>query len=239
MEVFSNDVFFSSRHCSPDIAAALRLTCRHFAHSTKLRLALLRGHPYFAAWFAVPDGHSSRLPMLCSEDDWKRAVEEMNALRVAFRNRVHLHDFAMMEEDEGGGAVVLGNGPMSTVELARHVATGCFVALKSYSKHIVAKNDKVQEVMAEKRALEALDYHPLVLRLFATFQTDKLLFFVLELCPGGDLVDVVRRHPDGRLPVESGCWPILKQLVDVLSYIHAKGIMHRDVRLFKFGCCVR
>lgn len=51
--------------------------------------------------------------------------------------------------------------------------------------------------------------------------------FVLELASGGELYDLIRSF--GKLP-EPLAAHIAAELADVLSYIHARGIVHRDVK---------
>jgi serine/threonine protein kinase len=104
-----------------------------------------------------------------------------------------------------------------------------YVALKSYSKQALVKHQKVEEAMNEKLALQRLQGHPLIIGLLATFQTDDSLFFVLEYCPFGDLVDVVRRHEAQRLPLPQ-CWQIVRELLNVVAYIHRHQVLHRDIK---------
>lgn len=149
-------------------------------------------------------------------------MHRMMGLRASFGPQVIGRHFEFLGQK-------LGDGPMSTVELCRHKASQCFVALKSYSKAALVRHEKVDEAFSEKKALMQLDGHPLVLVLLATFQTEALLYFVLEFCPGGDLVDAMRREPGGRFSI-ARCWQTMKELFEVMDFIHAKGIAHRDIK---------
>jgi len=65
-------------------------------------------------------------------------------------------------------------------------------------------------------------------RLFDSFETNQHIVFVMELCAGGDLLNYVRKR---RKLKEEVAKYVLKQVVDGLAYCHAKGIVHRDIKL--------
>ena len=64
--------------------------------------------------------------------------------------------------------------------------------------------------------------------LYETFETEKHLVFVTELCSGGDLLSYVRRR---RKLSEEMSKIIFKQILLGLQHIHSKGILHRDIKL--------
>ena len=71
----------------------------------------------------------------------------------------------------------------------RHVdgdGDGCF-ALKAMSKQHLVKRKQTVHVRAERDALRALDACPFVCGLRETFQDSSRLYFLLELCKGGEL----------------------------------------------------
>lgn len=118
---------------------------------------------------------------------------------------------------------------MSVIELHRlRAVPDLHVAIKQYSKETLIKNQKAEEAMMEKECLSRLQ-HPLVIRLFQTYQSVDSLFFVLEFCPFGDLVDVVRRSENKRLALPE-CFRVSKQIVAVVQFLHANGYTHRDVK---------
>lgn len=50
----------------------------------------------------------------------------------------------------------------------------------------------------------------------------------MELCGGGDLLNYVRKR---RKLKEEVAQYVFRQVVDGLEYCHAKGIVHRDIKL--------
>jgi len=71
-------------------------------------------------------------------------------------------------------------------------------------------------------------HHPHVVQMKAIFDTEETLFIVMELMLGGELYEeIVRRKSFS----EKDASIIMKQLFSALSYLHKKGIVHRDLKL--------
>ena len=70
--------------------------------------------------------------------------------------------------------------------------------------------------------------HQSVIRLFETFETDKHILFVIELCTGGDLLNYVRKRRKLKEPVAKHAF---KQILEGLFHCHSKSILHRDIKL--------
>ncbi|CAD6267107.1 unnamed protein product [Miscanthus lutarioriparius] len=83
-------------------------------------------------------------------------------------------------------------------------------------------------VLREVTAMRRL-HHPNVLRLHEVLATRARIYLVMELAPGGDLLSRLAALPRRRLP-EHTARRIFVQLVAVLSYYHARGVAHRDIK---------
>lgn len=70
--------------------------------------------------------------------------------------------------------------------------------------------------------------HKSVVKLFETFETEKHYLFVMGLCAGGDLLSYVRKR---RKLSENVAKCLFKQITEGIAYIHAKNIVHRDIKL--------
>ncbi len=124
----------------------------------------------------------------------------------------------------------LGSGGMATVHKARDERLDRDVAVK-----ILLPNHAGDPVLAgrferEARSLAAAA-HPGVVAVFDVDPGDPAAgvepFFVMELCQGGSLAD---RLAGGRRLAPDDLIPILISVTDGLAGLHARGVVHRDVK---------
>ena len=121
----------------------------------------------------------------------------------------------------------LGEGSYSTVMAATDRRTNREYAMKVLSKHHIIKEKKVKYVTIEKDALNRLTDHPGVVRLYYTFQDQRSLYYVLDLCTGGELLGVLKRMTT--FDVE--CTRFYgAQILDTIDFMHARGVIHRDLK---------
>ncbi|KAE8902115.1 hypothetical protein PF010_g21883 [Phytophthora fragariae] len=99
---------------------------------------------------------------------------------------------------------VLGRGTFGTVQLARHLDTGATVAVKTLARHLIHELQQERNVMREQSVHLTLA-HPFIAKLYATFQDQDALYFVLEFCPGGEIYSLVYTHDDGHLEESEDC----------------------------------
>jgi serine/threonine protein kinase len=64
-------------------------------------------------------------------------------------------------------------------------------------------------------------------KLLETFDTDKHHLIVMELCPGGDLLNYVRKR---RKLSEKYAKFVFKQIMEGIAYLHDNGVVHRDIK---------
>jgi serine/threonine protein kinase len=124
----------------------------------------------------------------------------------------------------------LGSGGMATVHRARDERLGRDVAVK-----ILLANHAGDPVLAtrferEARSLAAAA-HPGVVAVFDVDPGDPAAgiepFFVMELCSGGSLAD---RLAGGNRLAPDDLVPMLMSIADGLAGLHARGVVHRDVK---------
>lgn len=122
----------------------------------------------------------------------------------------------------------VGRGGMAAILEVEHTRTGERRAIKMMLPG--AKGDEIASRMkSEFRALSRLS-HPNVLRVFEAGVHGDRPYFIMELLEGRalrDLVETWRELP----PTERArqAEQILIQIARALEYIHARGIVHRDV----------
>jgi NIMA (never in mitosis gene a)-related kinase len=85
-----------------------------------------------------------------------------------------------------------------------------------------------QDAINEVNILASLN-HPYIVKYYDSFIENKTLHIVMEFCDKGDLCGVIRAQM-GRLLPEAKIWKFLIQMCLGLEYIHAKRILHRDIK---------
>jgi serine/threonine protein kinase len=95
-------------------------------------------------------------------------------------------------------------------------------AMKSIHLSRIADETFVEELKNELAILKRLD-HPHIVRPIETFNHRNQLFIVMELCSGGDLYS---RDPY----TEEEAARIVDGILSAVSYMHNKGIVHRDLK---------
>ncbi|MFC4061742.1 serine/threonine-protein kinase, partial [Planomonospora corallina] len=122
---------------------------------------------------------------------------------------------------------VLGQGGFGIVYRARQLAVDREVALKVDNRVLLSERDR-RRFMREVTSAGALSGHPHVAHVYdAGVLADGRPYMVLELCPGGSLLD--RMRAEGRLaPAEVAGVGI--RIADALAAAHAAGVLHRDIK---------
>ncbi|VDM27057.1 unnamed protein product [Toxocara canis] len=119
----------------------------------------------------------------------------------------------------------LGAGNFSKVKLGVHVLTKEKVAVKIMEKSKM--DQKAQRLLTrEIQSMEIL-HHPNIIRLFECVETISRTFLVLEYAGGGELYAFVQER--GKLTENDGK-PLFAQIVSAVAHMHAKNIVHRDIK---------
>jgi hypothetical protein len=153
----------------------------------------------------------------------ERLMRDVLTLPHAKLQRIRLKD----PEQELDMLKTLGHGAMGTVWRVRHRATGVEYAVKQLE---VKRQPQVADVKAEIAVMRDLDFPHLVRYVDHVYvSSTKHMWIALELAERGSITTILdNREPRG-LP-ERGIAPVSLSIVRGLAYLHARGIMHRDVK---------
>ncbi|KAK0625998.1 kinase-like domain-containing protein [Immersiella caudata] len=176
----------------------------------------------------APNGsYGSDAPPLASSEEWKdRGAAVSLRKEVDAEGRTVIKSVKKGVRDFSFGRV-LGEGSYSTVYLATDRQTLREYAVKVLEKKHIIKEKKIKYVNIEKNTLNRLTEHPGIVRLYYTFQDETSLYYVLDLCNGGELLGVLKKT--GTFDVE--CTRFYgAQILDAMEYMHSRGVIHRDLK---------
>ncbi|UJR79576.1 Serine/threonine protein kinase [Sandaracinus amylolyticus] len=122
---------------------------------------------------------------------------------------------------------ILGRGGMGTVYAGVHAWTGRKVAVKLLKPALAEDPNVVRRFLREARAAAALRHPHVVDVLDMGQEDDGAVYLVLELLDGESLGGLLRRRK--RMTPEE-LLPIVLPVADALVDVHAKGLVHRDLK---------
>ncbi|KAJ5104511.1 hypothetical protein NUU61_001858 [Penicillium alfredii] len=125
----------------------------------------------------------------------------------------------------------LNHGSFGMVFLATDITTGQDVAIKCLTKPSSPDSwapqpvdDRFEELECHRR----LGYHPNLVNLIHSFETDAHIYLVLEYCANGDLYEAIRLN---RGPLETEhVRDFMMQLLSAVEFMHSNGLYHRDIK---------
>ncbi|CAK88776.1 unnamed protein product (macronuclear) [Paramecium tetraurelia] len=118
---------------------------------------------------------------------------------------------------------VIGSGTYGSVVKATLKGTKNQRAVKVIPKSKVKNPDRFKKEIDILRQLD----HPNIIKLYETFEDQRNVYLVMELCEGGELFD---RIMDKGYFSEAEAHEIFLQIMQALNYCHTNGICHRDLK---------
>lgn len=124
----------------------------------------------------------------------------------------------------------LNHGSFGMVFLATDIKTGQEVAIKCLTKpssndsSAAFADDRFEELECHRR----FRYHPNLVNLIHSFETEAHMYLVLEYCSNGDLYEAIRLN---RGPLETEhVRDFMLQLISAIDFMHSNGLYHRDIK---------
>ena len=119
----------------------------------------------------------------------------------------------------------LGSGGMATVYLAKDLRHTRSVAVKVLRPELTAALG-AERFLREVQITARLQ-HPHILTLIDSGAQDNLLYYVMPYVEGESLRDRLNREK--QLSIDEAV-QITREVADALSYAHAHGVVHRDIK---------
>mmetsp|Transcript_103700 Transcript_103700/g.274168 ORF Transcript_103700/g.274168 Transcript_103700/m.274168 type:complete len:618 (-) Transcript_103700:395-2248(-) len=175
----------------------------------------------FVSWVMADKKRKAGPPKAASPD----AIEKRGTIDLDYRvflpERFDVNINARFNLDK----LTLGEGGYGKVFVARDKeCDGRVVAVKKVTK--TGKADTNDSLHNEIRLMKELD-HPNICKLLGTFEQGRDMFFIMELCDGGELFDRIIEH--GHIDEDLTC-DVVGQVSSALAYAHGRGVAHRDVK---------
>ncbi|TPX51472.1 hypothetical protein SeLEV6574_g00253 [Synchytrium endobioticum] len=138
-----------------------------------------------------------------------------------FSNRIE--DYELKE--------LLGRGGFGFVHKAISKSRGSYgreVAIKMIDKKLMKASNMTRRVANEVEIHWQL-HHPAVLELYNYFEDSQYVYLVMEQCKQGELYRYIQKRKQPLSEMEART--VLSQITRGLLYLHANGIIHRDLKL--------
>lgn len=166
---------------------------------------------------------NERLSMIVAEDGEEADPELTDFLRG--------NNF---DKDNWMKGDLIGEGSFGSVYLALHAITGELMAVKQVELPDVAKgteSDKKKQSMVsalklEIQLLQGL-HHPHIVQYLGTSSDETHLNIFLEYVPGGSIAAMLKQYNTFPEPLTRN---FTRQILDGLSYLHNRNIIHRDIK---------
>ena len=120
----------------------------------------------------------------------------------------------------------IGRRGMGIVYRARDRRLKRIVAIKVLPPELAFRGEIRQRFLREAETAAQLS-HPNIVPIYSVDEKDGLVYFVMACVEGPTLAK--RLHDEGRIPVND-TRRILGEVADALSYAHARGVVHRDIK---------
>lgn len=135
-------------------------------------------------------------------------------------------------EDDYRVQGIVGVGSFGVVRKVQCRSTGATRVMKVVDKQkALSGGYPLKLIMEEIDKLRTLD-HPAVLRLFEYCADERNLYLITDMLPGRDLLDAVEgSHNKKKYLEEPWVRDVFRQVSEGVAYCHAKGIMHKDLKL--------
>jgi serum/glucocorticoid-regulated kinase 2 len=148
-------------------------------------------------------------------------LEEEFTKNKTYKEGISFSDFEII--------ALIGQGNTSNIYLAKYEDD--FVTLKVIDKAYIYDNDMIDNIILEKNILSSFYNEKYLCHMKFFFMTNTKICFVLPFYPGGDLYSFL----ESKGPFDDSTAAFYGvQVAHMLSFLHSKNIVYRDIKLENF-----
>lgn len=133
-------------------------------------------------------------------------------------NKVTHKDFTLID--------VIGSGSFGEVYLVSSKKDNRNYAMKVYSKGKIIRSGLLKFLFLEKKILINFD-HPFIVKVYATFQTPRKLYLVMDYCRFKDLGQYLTKNEK---LAEHQARLLIAEVILAVEELHRRNIIHRDLK---------
>eukprot|EP00931_Biecheleriopsis_adriatica_P063636 TRINITY_DN3857_c0_g2_i1.p1 TRINITY_DN3857_c0_g2~~TRINITY_DN3857_c0_g2_i1.p1 ORF type:complete len:489 (-),score=150.85 TRINITY_DN3857_c0_g2_i1:44-1510(-) len=150
--------------------------------------------------------------------DGKKASAQSGSSGSLFaQNPGKINDFYELDKKK------IGEGSFGSVSKARHKSTKAMRACKVIQKRLIKKQEAFKK---EVDIMKIMD-HPNICKLYESFEDNRCVYLIMELCTGGELFD--RIIESGHLK-ENQAAILMQNMFRSIFYMHECHYTHRDLK---------
>ena len=148
----------------------------------------------------------------------KSHSESQQQIQEIENQRVTIHSFELIKP--------ISSGAFGRVDLVKLKGEDTYFAMKTLKKKDMIDKNLVEQVITERNIL-ATTSNPYVVRMYYAFHDIKKLYLLMEYLNGGDCASLLENiHYFSEEMAK--CY--IAETIMAISYLHSKGIVHRDVK---------
>lgn len=136
------------------------------------------------------------------------------------------HILTLRQDSPWTKGKLLGRGNQGAVYEATSDLTGGKMAVKMFYFNNANSESSINRLLNEVKIMCSLN-HPNIVHYFHSERSERGVNLFMELCDGS-LTDVIHRRL--HRPEHLGVLQIVRQVLTALTYLHGRGIAHRDVK---------